>query len=74
MRLQIYQSTGNAPCYDCEERFLGCHSSCLMYKEFKAKDMAIKETRFQNRSPRSSVSLKYMSNHFYKAKPSKYNT
>ena len=25
----------NAPCKDCERRFLGCHSTCEEYKEFK---------------------------------------
>ena len=25
----------NAPCKDCESRFLGCHSTCERYNDFK---------------------------------------
>jgi len=26
-----------APCKDCEDRFIGCHSVCDIYKEFQYK-------------------------------------
>ena len=33
-----------APCYNCEERCIGCHSICERYAEFRAyKDMIGKE-------------------------------
>lgn len=41
-----------SPCKDCPERFIGCHSSCERYKqyrseldEFKAKRAADKDER-----------------------------
>lgn len=27
----------NAPCLDCKDRFIGCHSKCEKYKQFKRK-------------------------------------
>lgn len=33
-----------SPCKDCDERYLGCHSKCSKYKEFRAaKDKEIEE-------------------------------
>lgn len=26
----------NVPCKGCEKRFVGCHSSCLAYKDYEA--------------------------------------
>jgi len=35
-----------APCKDCKERSIGCHSKCEKYKEFKtANDAYNKKTR-----------------------------
>ena len=25
------------PCYKCEKRFIGCHSSCLDFKDYRQK-------------------------------------
>ena len=27
----------NAPCYNCDERYIGCHDSCEKYREYKSK-------------------------------------
>ena len=27
----------NAPCYNCDERYTGCHYSCGKYREYKSK-------------------------------------
>ena len=33
-----------SPCKGCDERYLGCHSKCAKYKEFRAaKDKEIEE-------------------------------
>ena len=33
-----------APCYNCEDRCIGCHSICERYAEFRAyKDMVCSE-------------------------------
>lgn len=42
-----------SPCKGCDERYLGCHSKCSKYKEFRtAKDKEIEENlkraRFNN--------------------------
>lgn len=31
------KETPNAPCKECEERQVGCHSTCELYKEFRQK-------------------------------------
>ena len=29
--------SGDAPCYKCETRYAGCHSSCVKYMDFVQK-------------------------------------
>ena len=36
-----------APCYRCENRYLGCHSTCSQYKEFQTECEKIRKLRFQ---------------------------
>ena len=33
--------TVKAPCYNCEERCIGCHSICERYAEFRAYKEAV---------------------------------
>lgn len=33
----------NAPCFNCDERKIGCHSTCERYKEWCIKNEQIKE-------------------------------
>ena len=35
----------NAPCKDCPDRYVGCHSSCSKYKEFQNFCAEINEKR-----------------------------
>ena len=37
----------NAPCKDCESRFLGCHSTCERYNDFKKYREELNEQRHQ---------------------------
>lgn len=34
-----------APCKDCEERFLGCHSQCEKYQEFNRRLIQARKAR-----------------------------
>lgn len=34
-----------SPCYGCDERVVGCHSSCERYKEYHEKNVADHQTR-----------------------------
>jgi 5-formaminoimidazole-4-carboxamide-1-beta-D-ribofuranosyl 5'-monophosphate synthetase len=38
------------PCKDCNERFLGCHSICDNYKNYKSKVDELKKTAFINKT------------------------
>lgn len=35
----------NSPCYECDKRQALCHSSCLLYKEYKEKLQERKEQK-----------------------------
>lgn len=35
-------------CRDCTNRFVGCHSSCTYYAEFRAKCEHIKKDKIKN--------------------------
>lgn len=36
--------TGNAPCKDCPDRFVGCHSTCQKYVQYRTdRDDMIKK-------------------------------
>ena len=35
-------------CRDCTNRFVGCHSSCTYYAEFRAKREHIKKDKIKN--------------------------
>ena len=37
----------DVPCLNCQDRFLGCHSVCKKYKEFKEYKNNINEQRHQ---------------------------
>ena len=26
----------NSPCYNCDEKYIGCHDSCEKYREYKS--------------------------------------
>lgn len=32
-----YKYTVYSPCKDCTSRFIGCHSECIQYKDFRQK-------------------------------------
>ena len=34
-----------APCKDCQDRYLGCHSNCDRYRKFLQENERIKELR-----------------------------
>lgn len=34
-----------SPCFECEERFLGCHSKCERYSTWGAENERIREAR-----------------------------
>lgn len=37
-------------CYNCTERFLGCHGTCVRYKEFRHdRDKILREKYIQNK-------------------------
>lgn len=41
---QIVINRKKSPCFECEDRVLGCHSTCERYHEFrKQADAAIRE-------------------------------
>lgn len=35
----------NAPCYNCDEKHIGCHDSCVKYREYKRKVGEINQTK-----------------------------
>ena len=37
----------DAPCYKCEERHLGCHSSCERYGEYAKAMEEVRKARFE---------------------------
>ena len=38
-----------APCKDCKDRHIGCHSDCELYKEFQRRNEELnKRKRFEN--------------------------
>lgn len=37
----------NAPCFKCEDRFVGCHSKCDKYKEFSGSRNVNRDVRLQ---------------------------
>lgn len=46
----------NAPCKDCPDRYLGCHSSCPKYIEFRKEKDA--ENKQMSRDKQSHVKLR----------------
>ena len=38
-----------APCKDCPNRQVGCHSSCKAYQEFSAERESVREARLKQR-------------------------
>ena len=56
-----------APCYRCENRHLGCHSTCSEYGEFQKECEKIRKLRFQEYEFKEYQSLHYnrvYHNHF----------
>jgi hypothetical protein len=39
-----------APCKDCPDRKVGCHSSCDKYKSFQAYNKELKESKYASNS------------------------
>lgn len=35
----------NAPCMNCSDRFIGCHSSCDKYSKYKTRSEEIQNNR-----------------------------
>lgn len=35
----------NAPCYNCDERYTGCHYSCEKYREYKSNICEINQAK-----------------------------
>lgn len=35
----------NAPCKDCSNRIVGCHSTCEAYKQFQLENEAVRHQR-----------------------------
>ena len=53
---------GGAPCLDCQDRFIGCHSVCKPYKKWRAdkdeENEKIKKLKLAEQS--AGVSAKHM--------------
>lgn len=50
MQKSTYERDGgkmNVPCYGCEKRAVGCHSSCGDYKEFQVRNEKRKEAEHE---------------------------
>ena len=41
-----------SPCKDCQQRFIGCHSECLLYKDWKQK-LEVQKTRIKEEHRRN---------------------
>lgn len=35
----------NAPCYNCDEKYIGCHDSCEKYREYKINIVEINQAK-----------------------------
>jgi hypothetical protein len=40
------------PCINCQERIIGCHSSCQKYKDWSAEERRLKEEYKKKNPPR----------------------
>ncbi len=56
------------PCATCKERYVGCHSECVKYAEFKAKLDVIREIKMKENEKLGEI-LRY--NRGRPKKPSK---
>ena len=45
-----------SPCKDCLERFVGCHSSCAKYKQYRSELDAFKAIRAADKDERAFAS------------------
>ena len=45
-----------SPCKDCPERFVGCHSSCERYKQYRSELDAFKAIRAADKDERAFAS------------------
>lgn len=45
-----------SPCKDCPERFVGCHSSCEKYKQYRSELDAFKAIRAADKDERAFAS------------------
>lgn len=46
----------NGPCKDCLNRFLGCHSTCDIYKDWKVENDAANKAKNYNKTSNSNFS------------------
>lgn len=44
-----------APCKDCENRHMGCHSSCQLYLDYKKRNDKHREEDYQRREEGQKV-------------------
>ena len=44
-----------APCKDCENRHMGCHSSCQLYLDYKERNDKRREEDYQRREEGQKV-------------------
>lgn len=52
-----FKPSNPPPCLRCEDRILHCHSNCIKYIEFKAKESQINQARAEYKKTISNVSV-----------------
>lgn len=57
-----------APCYNCTDREMGCHSKCEKYKEYLVQNEARREARQKTREDNGYFSEAKARNYFYRAR------
>lgn len=46
------------PCYKCEQRIAGCHTTCEKYKKFNIENKAYKNSVYEARTKDGNVYIK----------------
>lgn len=45
----------DAPCADCQKRYVGCHSDCEDYKTWKSEQMSVAEDKRKRKNETSML-------------------
>lgn len=45
----------DAPCADCQKRYVGCHSDCENYKAWKSEQMSVAEDKRKRKNETSML-------------------